>query len=107
MIDETLSWGIDIPLVVADAGYGDAAAFRHGLEERDLPYAVGVSSRHTAHPAGARPVQPVYAGTGRMGESALPRCAADREGPVHLAAADGCRRPEPMADPCSRTPIAS
>ncbi|MCF2436288.1 transposase [Streptomyces thinghirensis] len=34
MIDETLSWGIDIPLVVADAGYGDAAAFRLGLEER-------------------------------------------------------------------------
>jgi SRSO17 transposase len=65
MIDETRSWGIDIPLVVADAGYGDAAAFRHGLEERNLPYAVGISSRHTAHPADARPVQPDYAGTGR------------------------------------------
>jgi SRSO17 transposase len=65
MIDETRSWGIDIPLVVADAGYGDAAAFRHGLEERKLPYAVGISSRHTAHPADARPVQPAYAGSGR------------------------------------------
>ncbi|MFJ8787564.1 IS701 family transposase, partial [Streptomyces sp. NPDC102476] len=65
MIDETRSWGIDIPLVVTDAGYGDAAAFRHGLEERNLPYAVGISSRHTAHPADARPVQPAYAGTGR------------------------------------------
>lgn len=65
MIDETRSWGIDVPLVVADAGYGDAAAFRLGLEERSLPYAVGISCRHTAHPADARPVQPPYAGTGR------------------------------------------
>ncbi|WP_152895876.1 IS701 family transposase [Streptomyces adustus] len=65
MIDETRSWGVAIPLVVADAGYGDAAAFRDGLEERKLFYAVGISGRHTAQPADARPVQPVYAGTGR------------------------------------------
>ncbi len=52
MIDETRSWGVDVPLVVADAGYGDAAAFRPGSEERDLPYVVGISGRHTAHPAG-------------------------------------------------------
>ncbi|WP_367667062.1 transposase [Streptomyces sp. DG2A-72] len=39
---------IDITLVVADAGYGDASAFRRGLEERNPPYAVGISSRHTA-----------------------------------------------------------
>jgi hypothetical protein len=60
-----LSWGVDAPLIVADAGYGDTAAFRHGLEERGLPYAVGISGRHIAHSADARPVQPAYAGTGR------------------------------------------
>ena len=75
MIDETLSWGLGIPLVVADAGYGDAAAFRLGLEERDLPYAVGISGRHTAHPAEARPVQPVYAGTGRPPKMQYPEPA--------------------------------
>ncbi|MER6785489.1 IS701 family transposase [Streptomyces sp. NPDC000658] len=75
MIDETLSWGIDIPLVVADAGYGDAAAFRHDLEERNLPYAVGISSRHTAHPTDARPVQPTSAGTGRPPQMQYPEPA--------------------------------
>lgn len=65
VIDETRSWGIDVPLVVADAGYGDAAAFRLGLEERKLAYAVGISSRLTAHPAHARPVTPAYQGIGR------------------------------------------
>ncbi|WP_079162334.1 IS701 family transposase [Streptomyces nodosus] len=44
MIDEARSWGVDVPLVVADAGYGDATAFRLALEERKLAYAVGVSS---------------------------------------------------------------
>ncbi len=63
---------MSVPLVVADAGYGDAAAFRHGLEERCLPYAVGISGRHTAHPADARPVQPAYAGTGRPPEVQYP-----------------------------------
>ncbi|WP_425586889.1 IS701 family transposase [Streptomyces yanii] len=65
MIDEARTWGVDVPLVVADAGYGDAAAFRLGLEERKLAYAVGISCRHTAHRAHARPITPTYQGTGR------------------------------------------
>ncbi|MBB5940384.1 transposase [Streptomyces zagrosensis] len=38
VIDETRSWGIEVFLVVADGGYGDAAAFRLGLEKRGLDY---------------------------------------------------------------------
>ncbi|WP_443044341.1 IS701 family transposase [Streptomyces sp. NBC_00353] len=92
MIDEARSWGIDIPLVVADAGYGDAAAFRLGLEDRNLPYAVGISSRHTAHRAGARPVQPAYAGTGRPPKMQYPEPAQTMKNLV-IAAGRAAARP--------------
>ncbi|MEW1602295.1 transposase [Streptomyces sp. NPDC093808] len=69
--------------MVAGAGYGDAAAFRHGLEERGLPCTVGISSRHTAHPAGARPVQPALRGHRPTAGSAVHRARADRERSGH------------------------
>lgn len=65
MVDETRSWGVHIPLAVADAGYGDAAAFRLGLNERGLNYVVGISTTLSAQPGSARPVTPPYSGTGR------------------------------------------
>ncbi|SOD90548.1 IS701 family transposase [Streptomyces sp. Ag109_G2-15] len=64
MIDETRSWGIDIPLTVADGGHGDTAAFRLGLEERGLDYVVGISTTTTAHPEEAQPHTPPYGGRG-------------------------------------------
>lgn len=42
MMAETRSWGIDVTLAVTDAGFGDSAAFRLGLEERGLHYVVGI-----------------------------------------------------------------
>lgn len=48
MIDETRSWGVDVPLAEADGGYGDTAAFRLGLQTRGLHYVVGSSSTLTA-----------------------------------------------------------
>ncbi|RKT09281.1 SRSO17 transposase [Streptomyces sp. 1114.5] len=65
MIDETRCWGVHVPLAIADAGYGDAAAFRLGLQQRGLHYVLGISTTPTAHPAEARPVTPAYSGTGR------------------------------------------
>ncbi|WP_405886231.1 IS701 family transposase (plasmid) [Streptomyces sp. NBC_01136] len=42
MLDETRSWGIEVPLAIADAGYGDAAAFRLGLQDRAEPFEGGL-----------------------------------------------------------------
>ena len=65
MVDETRSWGIEVPLAIADAGYGDAAAFRLGLNERGLNYVVGISTTMSAQPGDAVPVCEPYSGTGR------------------------------------------
>ena len=44
LIDEAQAWGLPDRVVLADAGYGDVTEFRKGLEERGLPYVVGVPS---------------------------------------------------------------
>jgi SRSO17 transposase len=64
-VDEALSWGLRTPPVaVADAGYGDAAEFRHGLSARDIPYAVQISHTLTVLPATATRTTPPYGGRG-------------------------------------------
>ncbi|WP_199839184.1 transposase, partial [Streptomyces sp. NRRL F-5122] len=65
MLDETRSWGIEVSLAIADAGYGDAAAFRHGVQARGMNYVVGISTMLSAQPAEAVPVAEPYSGTGR------------------------------------------
>jgi SRSO17 transposase len=44
LIDEARTWGLRCGVVLADAGYGEATEFRQGLEDRQLPYAVGIPS---------------------------------------------------------------
>lgn len=64
-VDEVLSWRVPAPPVVAgDAGYGDAAGFRHGLTERGIAYAVQISYALTVLPATAARTTPVYRGRG-------------------------------------------
>jgi SRSO17 transposase len=64
-VDEVLSWGLPAPPVLAgDAGYGDAAGFRHGLTERGIPYAVQISHALNVLPATATRATPAYRGRG-------------------------------------------
>jgi SRSO17 transposase len=72
MVDETRSWGIEVPLAIADAGYGDAAAFRLGLSARGMHYVVGISTTMSAQPGDAVPVCEPYSGTGRPPVSKYP-----------------------------------
>jgi SRSO17 transposase len=64
-VDEALSWRIPTPPVLAaDAGYGDAAAFRHGLTGRGIAYAVQISVTLSVLPATATRTTPAYSGRG-------------------------------------------
>ena len=55
MSDELRGWGLPVPVVRADAGYGDKAHFQAALGERDLGYIVQVKGSATAHAAEAVP----------------------------------------------------
>jgi SRSO17 transposase len=67
MLDELLGWGHTPPVVVGDAGYGQAE-FRTALSERDLTYMLATTPAATAYPAKAVPApgtgkrQPRYEG---------------------------------------------
>jgi SRSO17 transposase len=65
MLDEVSGWAGTPPLIVADAGYGDAAEFRQGLEDRKLSYVVGVNGAHTAFSVDTQRTAPPYKGAGR------------------------------------------
>ncbi|ABD13573.1 transposase, IS4 family [Frankia casuarinae] len=72
MIDELAGWGMPVRPVVADAGYGDAAAFRQGLTDRNIPYVLAVKPTATAYPADAVPVTAPYPGNSRRPTPAYP-----------------------------------
>ena len=44
LLDKALAWGSPKRPVLSDAGYGDCVEFRQGLDARELPYVVGISS---------------------------------------------------------------
>jgi SRSO17 transposase len=65
MVDEVTGWGLRPPLIVADAGYGDAAEFRQELDNRSLAWIVGVNCAHTAFTEDTQRTAPPYKGAGR------------------------------------------
>jgi SRSO17 transposase len=65
MLDELAGWGLAPPVVVADAGYGDIAAFRDGLTTRGRAWVVQVQGVLSAHAESAAPALVPTSGRGR------------------------------------------
>lgn len=70
ILDELAAVGLRPAVLVADAGYGANAGFRHALEDRGLAYALQVKGEMTAHARTAEPHRPTYGG---LGPRPLPR----------------------------------
>jgi SRSO17 transposase len=58
LIDHLVEEGVRKTTLLADAGYGDATAFREGLTKRGLLYAVGICSKITVWVSGTGPKLP-------------------------------------------------
>src|SRR3954452_1876586 len=65
MLDELAGWQLGPPGAVADAGYGNNADFRSGIDARGWVYVVAVNGDLTAFPAEAVPEVKPYSGRGR------------------------------------------
>jgi SRSO17 transposase len=65
MIDELREWGLEPPVVLGDAAYGDVTELRAGLAEREISYVLDVKGSTSALPASAKPKRPRGSGRGR------------------------------------------
>jgi SRSO17 transposase len=57
-VDRLRAAGVRFGLVLADAGYGASAAFRHGLDERGLRWTVGIARTQKVYTADVQLVLP-------------------------------------------------
>ena len=57
-LDRLIAAGVRFGIVLADAGYGASAAFRHGLGKRGLAWAVGIPRNQKVYGADVRLVPP-------------------------------------------------
>ena len=65
MIDELRGWGLEPPVLCADAGYGDITAFRQGLDDRAIDYIVQVKAGTSAYRLDVMPELPAWKGRRR------------------------------------------
>jgi SRSO17 transposase len=70
-IDRVRAVGVRFGCVLADAGYGVSAPFRHALSERALQWAVGIARHQKVYPADVLLVFPVV-GRGRPRQRHIP-----------------------------------
>lgn len=71
-IDAALADGMRFGIVLADAGYGSSAAFRAGLTQRGLRWAVGVQPTQKVYPADVTLDMPANPPVGRPAKYAKP-----------------------------------
>ena len=71
-VDRVLASGARFGWVLADAEYGRAAEFRHGLAGRELAYAVGVLPVQQVYPADVTLASPERKATGRPRKHPVP-----------------------------------
>ncbi|MFD4763629.1 transposase [Streptomyces sp. NPDC058439] len=84
MLDDLATVGLRPAVLVAVAGCGANADFRHALEDRGLVYALQVKGELTAHAEAAKPHHPPYGGLGPSPAAPLPHP------PVHRAGMSDC-----------------
>lgn len=65
MIDELCEWGLEPPVVLGDAAYGDITELRAGLAEREIGYVLDVKGSTSALPENAKPKRLRGSGRGR------------------------------------------
>ena len=70
-IDRILAAGVRFGSVLADAGYGLSAPFRHGLDVRGLKWAVGIPKHQKVYPTDVKLIFPI-AGRGRPRKRQVP-----------------------------------
>lgn len=75
-LDRVRAAGARFGCVLADAGYGTSAVFRHGLDARGLSWAVGIVRNQKVYPANVRLVPPGGRGR-RLVPDAEPQAAED------------------------------
>jgi SRSO17 transposase len=75
-VDRVLAAGARFGCVLADAEYGKAAEFRHGLAGRRLAYAVGVLPTQRVYPADVTLACPARKATGRPRKHPVPSAAS-------------------------------
>ena len=66
-LDRVRAAGVRFGTVLADAGYGASAVFRHGLDQRGLAWAVGIPRNQKVYAADVRLVPP--GGRGGVGRT--------------------------------------
>ena len=112
-LDRVRAAGVRFGLVLADAGYGTAAAFRAALTARDLRWAVGILGEVKVYPADVTLAPPTKGPTGRPPKHPVPSAVSvqaaamiDRLGPRafrRLSWRAGAKGPlaAPSSRPCA------